>query len=121
MGRSNKYTAFLAKSRSRNNFQPPVHTNDEGHWRLSPNRVEGRGRQHLSFFGRATGRGRHQGQATPKLHAPILINARLPADLFTWEVKGVPIDLKYRYTPPAEQSDASLRIEINDQFEVIVW
>ena len=58
---------------------------------------------------------------TPKLHAPILINARLPADLFTWEVKGVPIDLKYRYTPPAEQGDASLRIEINDQFEVIVW
>ncbi|MCE9549778.1 MAG: cellulose biosynthesis cyclic di-GMP-binding regulatory protein BcsB [Betaproteobacteria bacterium] len=47
---------------------------------------------------------------------PILINARLPADLFTWEVKGVPIDLKYRYTPPAEQGDASLRIEINDQF-----
>ena len=51
---------------------------------------------------------------------PILINARMPADLFTWEVKGVPIDLKYRYTPPAEQGDASLRIEINDQFEVIV-
>ena len=47
---------------------------------------------------------------------PILINARLPADLFTWEVKGVPIDLKYRYTPPAEQGDANLRIEINDQF-----
>ncbi|MDO9100666.1 MAG: cellulose biosynthesis cyclic di-GMP-binding regulatory protein BcsB [Candidatus Nitrotoga sp.] len=47
---------------------------------------------------------------------PILINARLPADLFTWEVKGIPIDLKYRYTPPAEQGDANLRIEINDQF-----
>lgn len=47
---------------------------------------------------------------------PIIINARLPADLFTWEVKGVPIDLKYRYTPPAEQGDASLRVEINDQF-----
>lgn len=47
---------------------------------------------------------------------PILINARLPADLFTWEVKGVPIDLKYRYTPPAEQGDANLKIEINDQF-----
>jgi cellulose synthase operon protein B len=40
----------------------------------------------------------------------------LSADLFTWEVKGVPIDLKYRYTPPAEQGDANLRIEINDQF-----
>lgn len=47
---------------------------------------------------------------------PIRINARLPADLFTWEAKGVPIDLKYRYTPPAEQGDANLKIEINDQF-----
>jgi hypothetical protein len=55
-----------------------------------------------------------QGQG-PTLE-PILINARLPADLFTWEVKGVPLDLKYRYTPPAEQGDASLRVDINDQF-----
>jgi hypothetical protein len=55
-------------------------------------------------------------QRQGQLLEPILINARLPADLFTWEVKGVPIDLKYRYTPPAEQGDANLRIEINDQF-----
>ncbi len=55
-------------------------------------------------------------QRQGQLLEPILINARLPADLFTWEVKGVPIDLKYRYTPPAEQGDASLRVEINDQF-----
>ncbi len=55
-----------------------------------------------------------QGQG-PTLE-PILINARLPADLFTWEVKGVPLDLKYRYTPPAAQGDANLKIEINNQF-----
>lgn len=55
-------------------------------------------------------------QRQGQLLEPILINARLPADLFTWEVKGVPINLKYRYTPPAEQGDASLKIEINDQF-----
>jgi hypothetical protein len=47
---------------------------------------------------------------------PILINARLPADLFTWETKGVPIDLKYRYIPPSEQGNAHLKIEINNQF-----
>lgn len=48
--------------------------------------------------------------------AAIRINARLPADIFTWESNGLPIDIKYRYTPPAEKSNASLKIEINDQF-----
>ena len=52
----------------------------------------------------------------PQSLEAIRINARLPADLFTWEAKGVPIDLKYRYTPPAEQGDAHLSVEINDQF-----
>jgi cellulose synthase operon protein B len=47
---------------------------------------------------------------------PIRINARLPADLFTWEANGVPIDIRYRYTPPMEQGDANLKIEINDHF-----
>lgn len=46
----------------------------------------------------------------------IRINARLPADLFTWESKGVPMNIKYRYTPPAEQGNANLKIEINGQF-----
>lgn len=46
----------------------------------------------------------------------IRINARLPADLFTWEAAGIPIDLRYRYTPPMDQGNASLKIEINDQF-----
>lgn len=46
----------------------------------------------------------------------IRVSARLPADLLTWETNGVPIDLKYRYTAPSQQSDASLNIEINNQF-----
>lgn len=55
----------------------------------------------------------HRGQLSLE---PMHINARLPADLFTWEARGVPIDLKYRYTPPAELGDAHLSIEINNQF-----
>ena len=46
----------------------------------------------------------------------IRVSARLPADLFTWEANGVPIDLKYRYTAPMQKNDASLNIEINNQF-----
>ena len=46
----------------------------------------------------------------------IRINARLPADIFTWDTSGLPIDLRYRFTPPAEQGNANLKIEINGQF-----
>ncbi|MBK8317953.1 MAG: cellulose biosynthesis cyclic di-GMP-binding regulatory protein BcsB [Betaproteobacteria bacterium] len=28
-------------------------------------------------------------------------SARLAPDLFTWPTRGVPINLRYRYTPPA--------------------
>lgn len=46
----------------------------------------------------------------------VAINARMPADLFTWEAKGVAIDLKYRYTPPGEVDSSRLSVEINDEF-----
>ncbi|MBS1169401.1 MAG: cellulose synthase [Burkholderiaceae bacterium] len=47
---------------------------------------------------------------------PIRVNVRLPADLFTWGNKGLPLDLKYRYSQPADEANASLNIELNNEF-----
>lgn len=46
---------------------------------------------------------------------PIRIKLRVPADLFTWRSRGVPVDLKYRYTPPIRASESRLRMSINDE------
>jgi hypothetical protein len=47
---------------------------------------------------------------------PIRVNLRLPADIFTWEARGMPIDLRFRYTPPRDVGLANLAVQINDQF-----
>jgi hypothetical protein len=47
--------------------------------------------------------------------APINLNLRLPPDLFTWNRAGVPIDLHYRYTAPAERDNSTLIVAINNQ------
>lgn len=51
-------------------------------------------------------------------HRPpaIRVNLRVPPDLLTWNRQGVPIDLRYRYTPPVEQDNSVLTIGINEQF-----
>jgi hypothetical protein len=46
----------------------------------------------------------------------IRLTMRVPADLFTWQSRGIPIDLRYRYTPPAQRDESRLSISINDQF-----
>ncbi|SFF53094.1 cellulose synthase subunit [Fontimonas thermophila] len=46
---------------------------------------------------------------------PININLRLPPDLLTWNRSGVPVDLKYRYTPPATADGSVLTASINGQ------
>jgi len=46
---------------------------------------------------------------------PIRINLRLPADIFTWEARGMPVDLRFRYTPPHENGQANLAVRINDE------
>lgn len=46
---------------------------------------------------------------------PIRINLRVPADLSPWQSRGVPLDLKYRFTSPAFQDDSMLNVDINDQ------
>ena len=50
-------------------------------------------------------------------YAPSLIRIplRIPPDLFTWRSSGVPVDLKYRYTPPLSLSESRLRMSINGE------
>ncbi len=48
--------------------------------------------------------------------APIRINLRVPADLFPWRNNGIPMDLRYHYTPPLRADDSMLNVEINNQF-----
>lgn len=47
---------------------------------------------------------------------PVNINLRLPPDLFTWQRYGIPLDLRFRYTPPAQLDESRLRVSINNQF-----
>jgi hypothetical protein len=40
-------------------------------------------------------------QAAGRHPEDIRMRLRVPVDLFTWRSRGVPVDLKYRYTPTA--------------------
>ena len=46
---------------------------------------------------------------------PMNVHLRLPPDLFTWNKAGVPVDLHYRYTAPAERDNSVLTVSINNQ------
>ena len=46
---------------------------------------------------------------------PIRLNLRLPPDLFTWRVRGIDIDLRYRYTPPISHDNSLLGVYLNNQ------
>ncbi len=46
----------------------------------------------------------------------VRVNFRLPPDLFGWRSKGIPIDLKYRYTPRPVVDKSTLNINVNQQF-----
>jgi len=47
----------------------------------------------------------------------ISVSLRVPPDLFTWQSRGIPLDLRYRYSPPENDSDdSSLSMSINGQF-----
>ena len=45
----------------------------------------------------------------------VRLNLRVPADLFSWNGAGVPLNLKYRYTAPTVQNNSALAVQINDQ------
>ncbi|CRM38126.1 cellulose biosynthesis cyclic di-GMP-binding regulatory protein BcsB [Pseudomonas sp. 8 R 14] len=46
----------------------------------------------------------------------ISVDMRLPPDLFNWREEGVPLHLKYRYTPQQVSTNSALLIGLNDQF-----
>lgn len=50
---------------------------------------------------------------TPDL---IRVNLRTPPDLFGWRDKGVPINLKYRYTPRPTDGNSTLTVSTDSQF-----
>jgi hypothetical protein len=47
---------------------------------------------------------------------PITLNLNLPPDLFIWRNQGIPLNLRYRYTPPFNSDESRLGVSINDQF-----
>ena len=47
---------------------------------------------------------------------PIRIDMRVPPDLFGWREGGVPVNLKYRYTPQPNLWASTLLINVNDKF-----
>ena len=55
-------------------------------------------------------------QVTGYRPAPIRLNLNVPADLFTWRSPGIPLELKYRYTPPLQLDESRLNLSINDEF-----
>jgi hypothetical protein len=55
-------------------------------------------------------------QVSGHLPDTIKVSARLAPDLFTWPTRGVPINLRYRYTPPAAIDESTLSVSINNQF-----
>jgi hypothetical protein len=46
---------------------------------------------------------------------PVKVSLRIPPDLFTWRSRGVPVDLKFRYTPPVRTIDSMLGMSINGE------
>ena len=47
---------------------------------------------------------------------PVRLNLTVPSDLFTWNTPGVPVYLKYRYTPRSKQDKSNLNMSVNDFF-----
>ncbi|HJW55482.1 MAG TPA: cellulose biosynthesis cyclic di-GMP-binding regulatory protein BcsB [Burkholderiaceae bacterium] len=50
-------------------------------------------------------------------HLPptVRFDLRIPPDLFTWRTRGVPVDLKLRYTPPVPTAESVLQMDINGE------
>lgn len=48
--------------------------------------------------------------------SPVNLNLRLPPDIFTWQRYGIPLDLRFRYTPPLQADESRLRVSVNGQF-----
>ncbi|GAB2889377.1 cellulose biosynthesis cyclic di-GMP-binding regulatory protein BcsB [Paraburkholderia jirisanensis] len=46
----------------------------------------------------------------------IRVNLRMPPDLFTWRSKGIPVDLRYRFTARPAPDRSTLNINVGDTF-----
>ncbi|WP_245002033.1 cellulose biosynthesis cyclic di-GMP-binding regulatory protein BcsB [Cupriavidus pinatubonensis] len=46
----------------------------------------------------------------------VRVSFRVPPDLFGWRSGGIPIDLRFRYTPRPTQDKSTLNINVNHQF-----
>lgn len=47
---------------------------------------------------------------------PITLDINLPPDLFVWRNQGIPLQTRYRYTPPMTTDESRLNISVNDQY-----
>lgn len=50
------------------------------------------------------------------LYDTIRVNARMAPDLFTWNARGIPLNLQYRYTPTPMSDRGTLNVALNNQF-----
>lgn len=50
------------------------------------------------------------------LNDTVNISTRMAPDLFTWNAKGVPLNLSYRHTPGSDLDPGALNVSINNQF-----
>ncbi|WP_053006760.1 cellulose biosynthesis cyclic di-GMP-binding regulatory protein BcsB [Chromobacterium subtsugae] len=55
-------------------------------------------------------------QVTGQQPAPVRVSFRVPGDLFTWGSRGIPLDLKFRYTGQQQATGSRLNIGINELF-----
>lgn len=46
----------------------------------------------------------------------IRVNLQLPPDLFDWRTRGIPLDLRYRYTPRLRPDQSTLNVNVDQNF-----
>ena len=55
-------------------------------------------------------------QVTGKAPPEIAVNFNIAPDLFTWRTKGIPLNIRYRYSPTKKTDDSQLSVLVNDLF-----
>ncbi|RUO50613.1 hypothetical protein CWE21_00470 [Pseudidiomarina aquimaris] len=55
-------------------------------------------------------------QRSARNTAPVNVELRLPPDLFIWQRNGIPLDLRFRYTPPLSEDESRMLVSINNEF-----
>lgn len=56
-------------------------------------------------------------QVSGRLPGPVNVSVQVPPDLFTWQSRGIPLDVSYRYSPTSGTGGGSkMNFMVNDQF-----